>query len=40
MRQGVRVEGWILLNRVTMAYELWRELNAFPPVYTPEKAEK
>ena len=40
LRQGVRVEGWILLNRVTMAYELWRQLNAFPPVYTPEKSEK
>ena len=40
LRQGVRVEGWILLNRVTMIYELWRQLNAFPPVYTPEKHEK
>ena len=40
LRQGVRVEGWILLNRVTMIYELWRQLNAFPPVYTPEKNEK
>jgi multidrug resistance efflux pump len=40
LRQGGRVEGWILLNRVTMAYELWRQLNAFPPVYTPEKSEK
>ena len=40
LRQGVRVDGWILLNRVTMAYELWRQLNAFPPVYTPEKHEK
>jgi hypothetical protein len=25
---------------VTMIYELWRQLNAFPPVYTPEKNEK
>ena len=40
LRQGVRVEGWVLLNRVTMIYELWRQLNAFPPVYTPEKNEK
>ncbi|MEY2665949.1 MAG: hypothetical protein RLZZ384_120 [Pseudomonadota bacterium] len=40
LRQGVRVEGWILLNQVTMIYELWRQLNAFPPVYTPEKNEK
>lgn len=36
LRQGVRVRGWILLNQVTMAYELWRQLNAFPPLLTPE----
>jgi multidrug resistance efflux pump len=36
LRQGVRVHGWVLLNRVTMAYELWRQLNAFPPLLTPE----
>ncbi|OAI27015.1 MULTISPECIES: HlyD family secretion protein [Methylomonas] len=36
LRQGVRVKGWILLNRVTMAYELWRQLNAFPPQLTVE----
>lgn len=36
LRQGVRVNGWILLNRVTMAYELWRQLNAFPPQMTRE----
>jgi len=27
LRQG-GVNGWVLLNRVTMAYELWRQLNA------------
>lgn len=36
LRQGVRVKGWILLNRVTMAYELWRQLNAFPPQMTQD----
>ena len=36
LRQGVRVEGWILLNRVTLAYELWRQLNAFPPIISPD----
>ncbi|WP_262965603.1 HlyD family secretion protein [Methylobacter psychrophilus] len=36
LRQGVRVKGWVLLNRVTMVYELWRQLNAFPPQLTPE----
>jgi biotin carboxyl carrier protein len=37
LRQGVRVNGWVILNRVTMAYELWRQLNAFPPQLTAEK---
>ena len=40
LRQGVRVRGWIMLNRVTMAYELWRQLNAFPPLLTPESPVK
>jgi multidrug efflux pump subunit AcrA (membrane-fusion protein) len=38
LRQGVRVNGWVLLNRVTMAYELWRQLNAFPPQLTAESS--
>jgi multidrug resistance efflux pump len=37
LRQGVRVNGWILLNQVTMGYELWRQLNGFPPAIAPEK---
>ncbi|MFO0788820.1 MAG: HlyD family efflux transporter periplasmic adaptor subunit [Pirellulales bacterium] len=32
LRQGVRVNGWVLLNRVSLGYELWRQLNGFPPV--------
>jgi membrane fusion protein, adhesin transport system len=36
LRQGVRVQGWVLLNRVTMGYELWRKLNAFPPELTKD----
>ncbi|MCA9656608.1 MAG: HlyD family efflux transporter periplasmic adaptor subunit [Myxococcales bacterium] len=31
LRQGVRANGWILLNRVSLGYELWRQLNGFPP---------
>lgn len=37
LRQGTRVQGWVILNRVTMGYELWRKLNAFPPEVTEEK---
>ncbi len=32
LRQGVRANGWVLLNQVTLGYELWRQLNGFPPV--------
>lgn len=31
LRQGIRVRGWIFLNRVSIAYELWRKFNDFPP---------
>lgn len=31
LRQGVRAKGWVLLERVTIGFELWRRLNGFPP---------
>jgi len=31
LRQGVRANGWILLNEVSVGYELWRQFNGFPP---------
>ena len=31
LRQGSAVKGWILLNEVSIGYELWRMLNGFPP---------
>lgn len=31
LRQGVRANGWILLNQVPLGYELWRQFNGFPP---------
>lgn len=34
VRLGSRVRGWILLEEVKLGYELWRQLNAFPPVQT------
>jgi len=36
LRQGVRVNGWVLLGRVTLGYELWRIFNGFPPQVLPE----
>lgn len=36
LRQGTRVHGWILLNEVSLGYELWRQFNGFPPsIETP-----
>lgn len=34
LRQGVRVNGWVLLEQVRLGYELWRRFNGFPPVVT------
>lgn len=31
LRQGVRVNGWVLLDQVKLGYELWRRFNGFPP---------
>jgi hypothetical protein len=32
LRLGSQVKGWVLLNTVPVGYELWRQLNRFPPV--------
>lgn len=34
LRQGVRVNGWVLLDQVRLGYELWRRFNGFPPTIT------
>ena len=31
VRFGAKVRGWIQLERVTVGYEVWRQLNNFPP---------
>ncbi|MCY3001679.1 MAG: HlyD family efflux transporter periplasmic adaptor subunit [Planctomycetota bacterium] len=31
LRQGARATGWVLLDDVSVGYEIWRQLNAFPP---------
>ncbi len=40
LRQGVRANGWVLLETVPLWWEVWRQLNSFPPVITPEDSEK
>lgn len=34
LRQGVRANGWILLDRVSLGFEIWRQFNGFPPSTT------
>lgn len=31
LRQGVRAVAWVLLDEVSLGYELWRQFNGFPP---------
>ncbi len=35
LRQGTRTNGWVLLDRVSLGFELWRQWNGFPPATTP-----
>jgi membrane fusion protein, adhesin transport system len=39
LRQGTPANAWILLNEVPIGFEIWRQVNGFPPVlpYTPKK---
>jgi len=37
LRQGVQAHGWVLLDRVPLWFEVWRRMNAFPPVTSFEK---
>lgn len=40
LRQGVRANGWVLLNRVPLWFEVWRRMNAFPPSIPADAADK
>ena len=37
LRQGVRTNGWVMLQEVSLGYEFWRQLNGFPPVVAEEE---
>ena len=39
LRQGVRAQGWVLLGRVKLGYEIWRRFNGFPALRTPPPGE-
>jgi hypothetical protein len=36
----VRANGWVLLDVVSLGYELWRQFNGFPPVVALEPPAK
>ncbi|MEL6340746.1 MAG: biotin/lipoyl-binding protein [Myxococcota bacterium] len=38
LRQGIKAKGWVLLNQVSLGYEVWRQLNGFP-VSLPEQPD-
>ena len=33
LRQGTRAKGWVLLEEVRVGFEIWRQINGFPPRY-------
>ncbi len=35
LRQGLRANGWIMMGTVSVGYEVWRQLNGFPPTIEP-----
>jgi multidrug resistance efflux pump len=35
LRQGLRANGWIMMGTVSLGYEVWRQLNGFPPTIDP-----
>jgi multidrug efflux pump subunit AcrA (membrane-fusion protein) len=35
LRQGVRARGWVVLDEVSLGFEVWRQLNGFPPQLPP-----
>jgi len=39
LRQGVRVDGWVLLQQLPLWKEAWRQLNAFPPTVADKEPE-
>lgn len=37
LRQGVRANGFVLLDQVSLGYELWRQANDFPPTVAMDR---
>jgi multidrug resistance efflux pump len=39
LRQGARANAWVLLEQVPLWFEVWRQINGFPPLVTGEDAK-
>jgi multidrug efflux pump subunit AcrA (membrane-fusion protein) len=39
LRQGARANGFVLLDQVSLGYELWRQANGFPPTVAMENQD-
>lgn len=40
LRQGVRANGWVMMRRVSLGYEIWRQLNGFPIMVSEKEPKK
>lgn len=40
LRPGSEAHGWVMLNTVSLGFELWRQFNAFPPSLDKSEFEK
>lgn len=40
LRQGVRANGWVMLRKVSLGYEIWRQLNGFPVIVSEKEPGK
>jgi membrane fusion protein, adhesin transport system len=40
VRMGSGIKGWVMLDDVSVWYELWRQLNGFPPSLYQEPADE
>ncbi len=39
LRHQAKVYGWVLMNEVQLGYELWRQINNFPPKFDQDKIQ-
>lgn len=40
LKHGTKVHGWVLLNQVKVGYEIWRQINSFPPEFSDSDQDR